>query len=95
MACTGAPDIERPVESSKAPFRPQALPLLPYEQLHSSRQLLATASDFSAHAWQRPVMARTFRSPAFAADPHSEHRGSKLRAFAFQSSQDMISRNLA
>src|SRR5262245_52272471 len=40
-------------------------------------------------------MARASRSSAFAVDPHSEHRGSKLRAFAFQSSQDMISRNLA
>jgi hypothetical protein len=89
------PILSGRVESSKAPFSPSGAAALPYEQLHSSRQLLATASDFSAHAWQRPVMARTFRSPAFAADPHSEHRGSKLRAFAFQSSQDMISRNLA
>jgi hypothetical protein len=40
-------------------------------------------------------MARTSRSSALAADPHSEQRGSKLRALAFQSSQDMISRNLA
>jgi len=63
--------------------------------LHSSRQLLGTASDFSAHARQRPVMAKTSRSSALAVHPHSAHRGSKLRAFAFQSSQDMISRNLA
>ena len=40
-------------------------------------------------------MASTSRSSALAADPHSEQRGSKLRALAFQSSQDMISRNLA
>jgi hypothetical protein len=95
MALTGVPDIERPCREQQSAFSPSGAAVLPYEQLHSSRQLLATASDFSAHAWQRPVMARTFRSPAFAADPHSEHRGSKLRAFAFQSSQDMISRNLA
>jgi len=65
-----------------------------YEQLHNSGDVSA-ASAFSAHAWQRPVMARTCRSPALAVAPQSEHRVSKLRAFAFQSSQDMISPNLA
>lgn len=91
----GRARFERPWREQQSACSPSGAVALPYEQLHSSCQLLAVASDFSAHAWQRPVMASTSRSPAFAADPHSEQRGSKLRAFAFQSSQDMISRNLA
>ena len=89
----GRARFERPWREQQSACSPSGAVALPYEQLHSSCQLLAVASDFSAHAWQRPVMASTSRSPAFAADPHSEQRGSKLRAFAFQSSQDMISRN--
>jgi hypothetical protein len=67
----------------------------PQEALQSSCQAPATASDFCAHAWQRPVAAKTSRSSSFVRDPHAPHRGPKLLAFAFQSSHDMISRNLA
>jgi hypothetical protein len=67
----------------------------PQETLQSSCQAPATASDFCAHAWQRPVAAKTSRSSSFVRDPHAPHRGPKLLAFAFQSSHDMISRNLA
>lgn len=91
----GRTRFERPWREQQSACSPSGAVAQPYELLHSSCQLLAVAADFSAHAWQRPVMASTSRSSAFAADPHSEQRGSKLRAFAFQSSQDMISRNLA
>jgi len=48
-----------------------------------------------AHASHIPEIARISRSFRFGTQPHCEQRGSKLRAFAFQSSHDMISLNLA
>jgi hypothetical protein len=91
----GGPHYSPGRSTSAPPSSRSGAPARSYEQFNTSRQVPTAASDFSAQAWQRPVMARTSRSPAFGPAPHSEQCGSKLRALAFQSSQDMISRNLA
>ena len=61
----------------------------------STCQLPERSSVFAVHASHNPVSKRVSRSACLGADPHREQRGSMPRAFAFQSSHDMISRNLA